>query len=380
MEAPKTLRRPANWQDFESLCKKLWGEIWNCPEIQKNGRLGQDQSGVDVFGMPNNEDSYYGIQCKGKTEYNDEQYNHPQFTEKEINEEIKKAKNFKPSLKKFYLATTALNDAKIQAFVRKKNIEHKKKGLFEVHLFCWETIVDLIDENRHTHDWYVNSQNYKSNKSVKVTFQDDSTELKVTVPFQQVVTEYKQKAIAANPALQSWLTPSTMFGNLSIERTSLFDHKINHSYFKFYLRIHNTGIDSIEDFKILLQFEGKFQDLDRVSKGEGDIIANLVHYSYNIFINKEEKSGKIVPSKKILVGDDTMGFDDIMIKPLHEETVVLINWKLISKDFKDDGQLKLTLVPEMKRDFRTVLVEDPFKVRIERGEISDYITDSRDSE
>ncbi len=35
MEAPQTLRRPSNWQDFESLCKKLWGEIWNCPEIQK---------------------------------------------------------------------------------------------------------------------------------------------------------------------------------------------------------------------------------------------------------------------------------------------------------------------------------------------------------
>ncbi|MES2380631.1 MAG: hypothetical protein V4538_06305 [Bacteroidota bacterium] len=39
MEAPKLLRRPANWQDFESLCKMLWGELWKCPdEIKKNGR------------------------------------------------------------------------------------------------------------------------------------------------------------------------------------------------------------------------------------------------------------------------------------------------------------------------------------------------------
>ncbi len=87
MEAPKTLRRPANWQDFESLCKKLWGEIWNCPEIQKNGRLGQEQSGVDVYGIPFGEDEYYGIQCKGKNEYNDNQ-----FTQKEIDDEIEKAK------------------------------------------------------------------------------------------------------------------------------------------------------------------------------------------------------------------------------------------------------------------------------------------------
>jgi hypothetical protein len=40
MEASKSLRRPTSWQDFETLCKKLWGEIWSCPEIKKNGRSG----------------------------------------------------------------------------------------------------------------------------------------------------------------------------------------------------------------------------------------------------------------------------------------------------------------------------------------------------
>jgi len=117
MKAPQTLRRPANWQDFETLCKKLWGEIWKCPEIQKNGRLGQDQSGVDIFGTPIGENGYYGIQCKGKSEYNDQ---HPQFTVKEIAKEIKKAKKFTPALKKLYFATTAVNDSKIQAYIRKK--------------------------------------------------------------------------------------------------------------------------------------------------------------------------------------------------------------------------------------------------------------------
>ena len=28
MIAPMQLQKPDNWQDFESLCKKLWGEIW----------------------------------------------------------------------------------------------------------------------------------------------------------------------------------------------------------------------------------------------------------------------------------------------------------------------------------------------------------------
>ena len=162
MEAPKTLARPANWQDFESLCKKLWGEIWNYPEIQKNGRLGQEQYGVDVFGIPENRTEYFGIQCKGKSEYNDNQYEHPQFTEKEILKEIEKAKTFEPKLKKWYLATTALNDSKIQTFIRNKNIEHINAGLFEIHLFSWESIVDLIFENKETYNYYVKSLNYKT--------------------------------------------------------------------------------------------------------------------------------------------------------------------------------------------------------------------------
>ena len=67
----KQLRKPENWQDFESLCKVLWGEIWNCPEIKKNGRTGQTQHGVDVYGTPQGETEYYGIQCKGKDDYID---------------------------------------------------------------------------------------------------------------------------------------------------------------------------------------------------------------------------------------------------------------------------------------------------------------------
>jgi len=33
-------------------------------------------------------------------------------------------------------------------YIRKKNIENIKNGLFDVHLFSWEDIVDLIDENK----------------------------------------------------------------------------------------------------------------------------------------------------------------------------------------------------------------------------------------
>ena len=61
MKASKTLARPENWPDFESLCKKLWGEIWQCPEIKKNGRAGQEQNGVDVYGIPVKENEYCSV-------------------------------------------------------------------------------------------------------------------------------------------------------------------------------------------------------------------------------------------------------------------------------------------------------------------------------
>ncbi|MDP9959307.1 hypothetical protein J2T04_001186 [Chryseobacterium lathyri] len=31
MKASINIHPPKNWQDFETLCLKLWGEIWNIP-------------------------------------------------------------------------------------------------------------------------------------------------------------------------------------------------------------------------------------------------------------------------------------------------------------------------------------------------------------
>ncbi|WP_024768068.1 hypothetical protein [Aquimarina macrocephali] len=79
----------------------------------RNGRSGQAQARIDVYGIPYGEDSYLGIQCKGKDEYTAKQ-----LTEKEIQQEIEKAKNFEPSLKKMYFATTAVRDASVQTIIQ----------------------------------------------------------------------------------------------------------------------------------------------------------------------------------------------------------------------------------------------------------------------
>ena len=102
----KTLGKPENWQDFESLCKKLWGEIFSIPnKIKKNGRLGQEQAGVDVYGIPKGENKYWGIQAKGKDDYSN-----AKLSEKEILNEIEKAKKFQPELAVYIIASTTNGD------------------------------------------------------------------------------------------------------------------------------------------------------------------------------------------------------------------------------------------------------------------------------
>lgn len=381
MKASLSLRRPTNWQDFESLAKKLWGEIWNCPDIRKNGRSGNNQHGVDVYGIPEGETQYYGIQCKGKDEYTDKQ-----FTEKEILEEINKAKTFQPPLKIFYLTTTAVKNADTEEFVRKINVDHISKGLFGVELYSWEDIVELIDENQRTHDWYVKSQNYKTQKSVSITFQNGSTELICLPKFRKKITHYRQKIVPAidpfyaNPLFASLQKQQSLMSAISVVHSPMFSTTINLSYFSFLIRIHNTGTDPIEEYKLLLEFQGEIEDITDTNEKSSGIFPNIHAYVPTTYLWKDTKSGKIVPRSKILVGDDTMTSDEIFFKTLPVESKISINWKLLSKDFKDEGQLLITVQPDIETEYKDVLVEDPLKVRVHESDIEEYIIDKNEKD
>jgi hypothetical protein len=145
----KSIPKPSNWQDFESLCKMLWGEMWSISDkIKQNGRLGQGQAGVDVYGIPKGNSKYSGIQCKGKSDDLKSK-----LTTKEIDKEIENAKTFKPELETFIFATTSNKDVKLEQYVREKDIENRKNGGFEILLYCWEDIADLIETNRNTFNY-----------------------------------------------------------------------------------------------------------------------------------------------------------------------------------------------------------------------------------
>jgi WD40 repeat protein len=133
---------PSNWQDFESLCCDLWKAIWKDPNTIKNGRQGQQQKGVDVYGQPNQLSSWAGLQCKGKDNFTNQG-----LTEKEVRAEVKKAKSFRPRLSEFIIATTGPKDSRIEEVARAITDAHLRKGLFTVHILGWKDIVERIAEH-----------------------------------------------------------------------------------------------------------------------------------------------------------------------------------------------------------------------------------------
>ena len=131
-----------DWPAFERLCCDLYRGIWGDPETQMHGRSGQEQKGVDVYGREPGV-GWVGVQCKGKGGgYG------TKVTVGELKREVGKARDFKPELKKFILATTAPNDVAIQEAARLLTEEHRAVGLFEVHVVGWDTLKQLVAADR----------------------------------------------------------------------------------------------------------------------------------------------------------------------------------------------------------------------------------------
>lgn len=115
---------------FESLCLDFWREIWGPDSsAQKNGRSGQSQAGVDIFGREGGT-SWVGLQCKQKSGLL-----RTKLTTEELEEEVAKARGFREKLSKFIVATTGPRDAVVQARARAIT-----DGGFVVEVWSWQDL------------------------------------------------------------------------------------------------------------------------------------------------------------------------------------------------------------------------------------------------
>lgn len=133
--------------EFEHLCRDLWkNEDGNDP-VSFNGRPGQVQDGVDVYGRNTATGDWFGIQCKVRTEGN-------ALSKKEIDAEIEQAKKFNPSLKRYYLCTTLKRDAAIQKVERQIIEELNESNGFSFQILFWNDIEEKLKNESNINVYY----------------------------------------------------------------------------------------------------------------------------------------------------------------------------------------------------------------------------------
>lgn len=124
------LPEPSDWQEFELITRDAMQLKWNSPTLQRNGRQGQEQNGVDIYG-PDQLGRPVGIQCKNTVK---------KLSFKTIENEIKNAEDYKGKLLALYIATTAQMDEALQRETRLLSETRVGEGKFAVGLLYWEDI------------------------------------------------------------------------------------------------------------------------------------------------------------------------------------------------------------------------------------------------
>lgn len=371
----KTIRKPENWQDFESLCKTLWGEIWSIPmKIKKNGRNGQPQAGVDVYGVPKGEFNYWGIQCKGK----DDSVN-VKLTKKEIDIEIGKAKMFEPKLEVFIFATSMNKDSGIEEYVRLKDLESRGNGSFEILLFCWEDIADLLEENTDTLNTYLTGNSIRNKYDLEVYFSDFKLELNLKPKFLKKITKYKIKEIVEDNPLHGNNYGQLFKSHFDITHMPMAiweNNKVNRSWCKLEFVINNCGSMVFEDWRVRLRFD------DNIAKIDDDFSPELLtppsilkemHKNRTTYAYPEDNLIVYYPrEKEPLIQKDNAFFKAFLIPKVGAE-LIHIQWELLARDFNKTGDLTIRLDPDYKEEIEMVEVDNENSLLDEIVEIKELI-------
>lgn len=131
MPAPTTtdLPIPKSWDEFEDICADLLKRLWRDPYVVRNGRSGQTQNSVDIYGKPIHlkgvGSGIAAAQCKRVEK----------LTEKAVKAEIDDAAKFSPLPEEYLLLTTLKRDAALQEYVRSE-----KWAIARVEILFWEDL------------------------------------------------------------------------------------------------------------------------------------------------------------------------------------------------------------------------------------------------
>jgi hypothetical protein len=135
--ASSNIPTPQSWEEFESIVLSTAKIRWKSTDFFGNGRRGQRQDGVDVFGTSNDGTSL-GIQCKNTQNG---------LSAAVVRAEVNNAESFSPPLQALFIATTAPRDSSLQEVVREISEERIRGGKFNVGVLFWDDISGDLSSN-----------------------------------------------------------------------------------------------------------------------------------------------------------------------------------------------------------------------------------------
>lgn len=143
MYASYQIPKPTDEQAFERGTLTLFRCVLGDPNASLNGRRGQGQQGVDVFGKRAGAVALQvGVQCKLKSDGKP-------LTERTVREEVTKALQFEPLLDEYFVVTTAPDDVGSQKLARilEKEILDSHQRKIAIQIWGWETMAREIQRH-----------------------------------------------------------------------------------------------------------------------------------------------------------------------------------------------------------------------------------------
>jgi|GEM_PF-3076692 len=171
--ATSEFSRPKDDQEFEDIVRDIFAAHWKDDNTQRNGRSGQKQFGVDIYGKPTGTNLYFGIQCKLKNSGN--------LSKNDFVVEIGKARLFQPKLDTYIFVTSLSRDAQTQEIIRQLNEGETQQGGFKIQIRFWEDICALLAEHPRLVDKYYKEWGYPKNYSYN-TLESRSNEITENSP------------------------------------------------------------------------------------------------------------------------------------------------------------------------------------------------------
>lgn len=341
MYAPYQIPKPKNWQDLETLCLAIWRKEWNTKSFKMYGRPGQHQDGVDVFGRYDDGLELGAIQCKCKEE-------EKKLTETIIKAEVDKAKNFKPAIKRYVIATTFDSDAKLDTYVADLCQQNLKAGSFSIDLFGWQDIERLLELHTDIRDWYLNITK-RQNQSCEVVIEEPSDLILLPVykrthyihkkPVNKLKPKYNAQDILGANYMQAIL--QSYQDEVKVTDIKIVTGHIYHSRCKVLLSISNTSEITMKDVRVVVRANpaSKFY-YERVEKNLDVTKLSLMQTMYvgNDYV-KYHNMDDMHPG-------DGRYLREFYIEPTQDVEELDLIVRVTAVDFSDEKMFKLVVNPQ----------------------------------